>query len=118
MGARSRLLYEIEEALKTKGIYQRIDSVPELRALFPGYRCALDLKGLKQFLEAIPSADLDRLRTTQSMPPGPAQSRFQERRTIKILRWRSEGRSVRGIADDLGVSKQRIYAILNKGKSK
>jgi hypothetical protein len=116
MGTRSSLLYDIEEALKERGLSRRIDSVPTLRGLFPGYRGTFTLDGLEQFLEAVSTADLDAWRNPAIKKPGPRRTRSQQRRIDKVLKLRSDGGDVRAIAHKLGVSKARIYQILKESK--
>jgi hypothetical protein len=116
MGTRSRLLYDIEEALKERGVIHRIDSVLVLRSLFPGYRGAFTLDGLGQFLEAVPTANLEAWKKPVIKKPGPKRTRSQQRRIDKIMKLRSEGVDVSSIAHRLGISKQRVYQLLRESR--
>lgn len=113
MGTRSSFLYDIEDALKERGIYARIGSVRDLRTLLPGYSESLDLAGLMVMLKQIPTADLEVWKVLKKEPRNRGRQPDTKKRE-KVLRLRSKGLSVSLIAKKMGLSRSRIYQLLKE----
>lgn len=113
MQSRSSFLYDIEDALKERGIYARIGSVRDLRTLFPGYSKALDLAGLLVMLQQVPTADLE---AWKGLKKGSRKRGRQpnEKKRIVALELRSYGLSVALIAKKMKLSRARIYQLLKE----
>ena len=107
MGDRSRLLYDIELALKARGIDCRLGSVPDLRSVLPGLKrqpCTIDR--LTELLEKIRSGyDLEPL-----LNKGTTRKCKSTREQI-IIRF-IRGESANSIAKSEGVSSKRICKII------
>jgi len=124
MGARSCLLYRIEQAMKSKGIaIDELRDVPMLRSLFKGKEGSFELMGLDLLLTEILNATKDEIILWMSPPPKPEKGPLRRRawktkcqlKRSEILALRSDGLKVLEIAKRANVKASRIYQILKEG---
>ena len=123
MGERSCLLYQIEQALRTKGVSVELRSVDELRALFRGRSEPFTIKGLRSFLSELVKASTEDVAMWQATPPRhPAKARRQSWETIctmersDILEAYALGVPAFHIAKRANVGTTRILQIIKEGK--
>lgn len=115
MGVRSRLLYEIEEELRSRDIDCRLGSIPELRTALPGLDGPLGTDRLTELLDALRSGcDLTPLLTAPVKSPEPGRNERRNllsRRDIK-LRY-IKGESTKSIALACGgISVKRVLFLI------
>ncbi|MGL5061366.1 MAG: hypothetical protein ACRC62_15440 [Microcoleus sp.] len=112
---KSRLLYEIQQALQTRGeSVQRLGSVAELKELFPGIaKRKLTLENLAALLEEIPTANLDQWRSPNSIRDRRVRSKISHE---QIAQWNAIGIKSVAIAAIAGISTQAVGQIVRKQK--
>ena len=111
MESRSSYLYRIEIALSARGLRHRINSVPELRSLFPGLPDRLDLKALEQV--ALQAETID-IALWQNPPPKQTErpdTRVGALSYEEIRRRRAKKETLKAIALDAGISSERVRQI-------
>jgi hypothetical protein len=112
MGVRSRLLYEIEEELRSRDIDCRLSSIPDLRSALPGLEGPLGISRLSELLEELRSGcDLTPLLTPMSKRPEPEKKNLLSRQEIR-LRY-IKGESTKSIAVECGgISVKRVLFLI------
>jgi hypothetical protein len=112
MGVRSRLLYEIEEELRSRDIDCRLSSIPDLRSALPGLEGPLGNDRLSELLEKLRSGcELTPFLTPTPKKPEPEKKNLLSRQEIK-LRY-IKGESTRSIALACGgISVKRVLFLI------
>ena len=113
MGLRSHQIHEIRLALRERDLFVNIDSVVDLKKLFPALKCRkLDTRGLAIVLEEIPTADLNAWQN----PPKPTRKAQPLEKCllsrVEIQELKQSGKSLSDIAQIAGVSRERIRQLL------
>lgn len=118
MGAVSRYLYEIEQALKQRGYVPQysLRDVPSLRSEFPGLSAkhpnlGKSFSALIEVLEQVPTADLDEWRSPPPRKPPTQQSRKSLLSNEEIRARRSAGETYASIAEKADISRNRVMQI-------
>lgn len=115
MGARSQLLREIEDALRSQSIRVNLKSVEELRSYFPSYSHSPGLNGLEDMLRAVKAATPEEIKQWRK----PVKKREVKRSQLPhdvIRDLSSKGVPVTAIAEAADISRARVYKILKDAK--
>ena len=112
MGVRSRLLYELEEELRSRDVDCQLGSIPELRSTLPGLDGPLGNDRLTELLEDLRSGcDLTPLLTAPVKRSEPEKRNLLSRREIK-LRY-IKGETTKSIAVACGgISVKRVLFLI------
>jgi hypothetical protein len=115
VGLRSSQLHDIQAALRERDLFTRIDSVVDLKKLFPALKSRkLDTNGLAAVLAEIPTADLDAWQNPLRPPRKPQKLKKCLISKDEIKRLQESGLSYGKISKIAGVSKARIGQIVSE----